>query len=726
MTYMGIVYSLPETTTLARPETLAQYLDHLSPDDQEALRCASGGSLAPWQSLAEETYAPLYFDDLFSLAQDLERRGAGELAARTYQSIVQHSDETGSINRRARLRLEVLAGHGPLGEQIETSFSQLAEQVTSPELLLGMGAGSLAYGLTRFGSTVLFRSAGLGGASLRWGSRAIGVAAEAGAFVSVSRGVQILRGDRPFHQWHNQWGNEWVHTLGMLLTLRTVGWGVRSLYGPGYIPQSSFDFGLARLGEKAAMGLGLFTYHYGEAMLASEQPSLPNLAAQTLAETLVFVGAGQLSKSLWGPRLRALETRMEQGARRWEIPRPLQVFSASSAWQPAGVPPQLGLGLVFMTGNGEPPGGRRPTGTPPRRIVTPQTGRRPDHPREFLNELNLLTYLRGAQVSLGRHLKTDHAYWTMREAGKLTGQQVVDLLNALPNMSEIPRGRLVHIAFESPSPGMEFQKLGKSFLYISRPVPTPAKRVPRTIEMQRQDLQEVARRMDAISRRDSSPSIPTVDPSKVPTDRPGGRRRITLVPGASQPPPSLQGIRFAYSQMDFQEILNRSKEFLRQTETLEIFSAIPARMREADLRVLSNYVMAFPEGTVLRVHEEAARKTYHFQRGPDRVNGTSKTWLPPLNTLQISTDSLLGLFQGLSYFRDRPLRETASLEVKWQGAWDPAPYEVRVRDHFNQWDRFRFLQANFEFSASSQAQGAPSPTRILQRGPSGLFSWRNP
>lgn len=741
MTYLNGENHPSIPLSLTGSQGLAQSLSKLSESEAETLRQLSGGSLEVWESLAQEGNSTLFFSDLYTYAQSLEESASPQLAMSTYQALAQSESAPQGIRDRAQHRLTLLDGGGSMGDQFELSASRLMDEVTAPELLIGMGVGSLTYGFSRFASAQTLHRLGMGSRTIRWGSRAMGLGAESAAFVSASHGVQVIRGHRPLNPFHHQFGSEWLHTLGMLATLRGVGWGIKGWYGSGATRLSGWHGSLAQVGHQTAMGLGLAAFHLGEAHFSGQELPLNRLISQTLAELLVFQGAGQLSRRLWGPRLTALEQRldgMSQGIERPQTLLPaLEGFSGPQWASAEGAIPHS----LMMASHGEGPGGKGERNAEMRLPLIPRgrKGRDPSFPQRFSSDALLLAHLRDAKNL--DVLLSDHAYWLLAEPGKLTAPQVRDLLNAYPRLPDIPRGRLVSLRFQDGTAAFEYQYVRNQFFTKRRntglrvrartstppesePPPDSGKR-PASRTPSSEDLRDVVRRMDAIAHRDTDPDMKAVGERRSPT---GARKRSRTLIGIPTPENMVadQGLRLIYSEGAFQAFLKRSKELFQSQDAVDVYLTLKKTMGERELRILTNYVSAYPEASILRIHEEASKKSYHLQQMSQGPKVFIRRWLPPSARQEIRTNNLLELFQHLSFYRDhRPDAMYSAINVWWSGSWDPQFHTRAISEHFNAQTRYHYRQVNFQFiDPQKPATVDPGQIMTLLRGTSGMYFWR--
>ncbi len=371
--------------------------------DQSSVRL--GVHEAEFRSLAQERNPEMFFAGLLNLGMRLEGSDRLELAAAVYAAIRDVGARQAvplRVFRGAQARLNVINGTGPSGARAEFLLRRLARESLEPTTLLGMGAASAAFRVTRLAllsrivasptSSLLTR--GLGARAVA-GIGAFGV--EAAVFPLATRLGNVALGrhlDWSPGQVGRELGSSFI-VLGALklgaVTANSVGAGLVSAPQHG-VPQIWWRPRIPALGrtlgpplQQAGMFGGILLGHRMEEAVGL-RPHLDGATTlvDSLALLLQFNIAGNLARQAFGQNFhrweRDLDARAELGARfanlSWRTPQGryqlLPAFGAAGLGRPAPFEmPQLSM----MASHSEGVGGAGSKGSPPSGLIPlPQLG----------------------------------------------------------------------------------------------------------------------------------------------------------------------------------------------------------------------------------------------------------------------------------------------------------------------------------------------------------------
>jgi hypothetical protein len=393
-------------------------------------------------SLTGETSPQVFYRDLLTLAREWDQRGEEFLAHQVFQGISLEPNIPHSIREEAQAHALAIRGEGPLAFRMERSASRFLEEVTAPELLVGMGAGSLGFGLGRAFGLRSLAGMGIRGSSAVISGRLLGLAAEATAFTLASRSVARWTG-------HSQEGvldnfaTHWASAALMMGSLRITGWGIQKILGPlspAASPLQSFGYVSAQQG---GMYLGLIGNAWASEKIGwvRERPWDAILAASA-AELLSFQVAGRLSRQMFHPTLGNLERALERDAMRVEERAQgtrdvTQGALAAAGWGAEGLIP-----MVFNMGsdNGGSSDGSGPKGPGPARprfqtltFETKNIGL-PGDPRRAETLVTIMRRIRDRELRFEEEILKEDFHFTiegafnLRDASSL--ENLVSLLNS--------------------------------------------------------------------------------------------------------------------------------------------------------------------------------------------------------------------------------------------------------------------------------------------------------
>lgn len=166
----------------------------------------------------------MFFSELLTFAERLEKQGKIQLAAELYQKIgqeVENGRNDPEIRRRAQERLGALAGSGIFGARFECLLERSLGETLRPDLLLAMAGGRAAFGLTRWASASLGRDFFSTAFRLKAAGHISAFLAETAAFTGVQRSAANLFGGSPVVS--GDLISNWGAGAAMLFGLRILG-----------------------------------------------------------------------------------------------------------------------------------------------------------------------------------------------------------------------------------------------------------------------------------------------------------------------------------------------------------------------------------------------------------------------------------------------------------------------------------------------------------------------
>lgn len=549
---------------------------------------------AALSNLDGESDNQLYFEDLLERGRELNRQGQRSLAMGVFDHLRLQENIPGEIRRTAQSEWEVERGTAPLGLRLERSLSGFLDQVTAPELLVGMGLAALGFSMGRIAGMQLARAGGWGPSSILWGGRLLGLATEAATFVGAGRltAIGLGRSKAPF--W-NGFGEDWLHAIGMVGALRAARGAVQAFYGygPSWLPSNRWQRWVYQsqqgLAELLTLGAVNSAYQYGA---IGRVPHAEYLITETLAQWAAFHGAGRISRQLWGPYLGGVEQRLI---------RETKALEAELATSPFPSP------IVLMAMAGEGPPGSKGRGTPPSR-PRQRPGRAQETPslgsmdiagtalRPFAmrSTQHLIGFLKAPAIRLPLRLEAEHLYFEIPSPKELEVDSLLQFLNGLDNLARIPGGRLLCVRFQDGSPTADLLKLGPAFqIRYRKPSPQPPssgpiRRASTPPEAQMAEMREVSRRMERI--RSSHP--------------PAAPKRLEVGPDKNQVPQVLENMR------ELSTIMVRLEQqgFRRANRPMVLlgYDITPDQLSQQTLGKISG----FPQNLFLEIWAPQIRKTF--------------------------------------------------------------------------------------------------------------------
>jgi len=298
------------------------------------LSIASGAAREELLSLARESDPALRSEGLLNFGVRQEQAGQLELAAAVFQSVTNLPG--GSLQARARGRLDAILGRGAFGNRAEYLLRNLAQEAADPSTLLALVAAGAVFRMTRL--TTLSRLASTSNPGIL--TRLLG----AGRLASVA-GFAL---EAPTFTLVGRLGNE---ALG-----RSQDWNLRSLardMASSYLVLGGLKFtgalggaaaarmeaspALANLLHQGSMFTGILLGHRLEAWVGLRSvPDRATTLTDSLALLLQFHVAGNLARGALGPHFATWEQGLDLQSRALEsAPLDFPFSSGLSGLQPA-------------------------------------------------------------------------------------------------------------------------------------------------------------------------------------------------------------------------------------------------------------------------------------------------------------------------------------------------------------------------------------------------------
>ncbi len=305
-----------------------------------------GPQRAIWKNLAEEKNSHLFTQDLYHLGRSYELLAQPELAKRIYFWLGRNEAKAPDTAGLARERSALLSGEGPWPQQLEMFFRHGVDEVTAPDLLLGMGAAGLGYGLGNGFGRSAANLLGLQGVAAHGFGSALAIGAEVTAFTLGQQGAAWALSSGPWPQ-SAEWGHHWISAammIGILRSCHGVGtWG--NFLRPGVSSH------VAMQGTQYA---GLWANAYLRRWVGWDpQASWAEISAEALGQWATFHVAGRLGRELFAPfQDQVKQSRKTKAIRSdegpvwaptvWSAPNGIDLggfyfaMKAKSAWSPEG------------------------------------------------------------------------------------------------------------------------------------------------------------------------------------------------------------------------------------------------------------------------------------------------------------------------------------------------------------------------------------------------------
>lgn len=268
-------------------------------------------------SLRQESDPELQLEGLLELGQELEQAGRDREAGEIYRLMVQGLPERNPFSERARQRVRILMGGGPLGLRLEHQARNFLDQVTDPAMLVGMGIGGLAF---RGGRLLTLRGlvgSGQTGLGVRIGATLGGLTAETLAFTASAKGIRTFMGHS--ERWDVEaLSHEWGATALVLGSLRLMGTPM------AYLARGRSFAGLY---HQAGMYGGIVLGHGLQAYAGfRDSQGWSALLSESLGTLVLFNAGGTLARNLFGRHLAPLEGILDQ--------RMAQMETSGRSWVP--------------------------------------------------------------------------------------------------------------------------------------------------------------------------------------------------------------------------------------------------------------------------------------------------------------------------------------------------------------------------------------------------------
>lgn len=259
-----------------------------------------------WQILRRETDAELRGEATLQWASRVSREGRDPAAAEAYAELLADPDASESQRRRARARMEILAGGGSWLDRFEHQAPHLTRELFSPASILAMAVGGGVFRMTRW--TMLGRLSALPAGVLTRGRAAtlaastLGFLAEAPAFTLSSQALRGQLGSSPLDE-------ELLRSYLSLGSLRVGGGLAQGLQG-------ALGWGANRLLRSAFAQSGMLGGIWMGG-LAEERLDLrpERRSADRLFDSLItwahFNVGGRIAQEVMGSQFRAWESRLD-------------------------------------------------------------------------------------------------------------------------------------------------------------------------------------------------------------------------------------------------------------------------------------------------------------------------------------------------------------------------------------------------------------------------------
>ncbi len=728
------------------------------------LQRQAGNHLNEFLSLSRETDPELFYEGLYNLGVRLEQSGQVGGAASVYSVLASGNGEAenrgngesenrrnGELNpspiprftvspvlqRHAQERLNALRGEGSVGLRLEVLGRSFARQAMAPAPLIGMGVAGLAFrGMNLFAATRLANlSAGLltRGPGLRLLSGLAGFAAEVPAFTLTGRAVDRLLT-----------GNVGAQCTGPeALGGRTQGpplleemasaalvLGSLKLFGLGFgqlgnrIGVRGSEFGVGAL-QQAGMLTGIMAGHGLEVAFGlRERQNASNFLAESLVTLAQFNVAGRLSHSVFGERYARLQQSLAMQAEvvgrvrssefppeadqpmaegvRSRIQRIIEQMRDRLNGPPLAYPDTLRDGRSYMVGQGE--GGQNPPGGGNRRHTQPfaQAFLDPSRsPHQIEGPLQLIRRILDPSLKFREMFLAEHVTFHVRTREGFDPKRVVDVLNRLSWLNEIPRGRKLTILFEDKSHPVTIIKLGLTFIekHSSPPpppptrnlTPPPARRVdtPSVVSgaepyegfRSLSELATVAQRMERISARPPSPVPPAgrKPPSTIPP--------MPLVPAITEKP---EGVPWALNNFfvvrtpqDLQDKITEAVNPTTLALRTEVMWEFVRPLQPSELHAVQSRLSSLREGRSFFLHDRAGRKTVRFSQANQRVWVDLELWRPPATFTPLHAEDLMDLLRQLVFLNTQPAGSLKGLSVEVRGPWKISEHTEMLGNSLN-------------------------------------------
>jgi hypothetical protein len=251
------------------------------------------------------------------------------LAAEVYRVLSSAEGVPAPLRREAGERLAVLGGGGGFTQGLLYAGEHLLDTVVDISMLAGMGAGSMAYRLGRFGTLWPVVGAGRAGWMVRVLGSAVGVGTESLAFTAAAKGVRTLQGlpeDWSLPTLEREFVGMGL-VLGSLRIAGTLASGVgRALHGGELLSQRACPSLSGRRAQallpfyrQGGMYAGIVLGHGLQGVFQLPgAPDLGHLWTHSLLTLVHFNLGGWFAKKVLGEGFARLEQRLDQKIRRLE------------------------------------------------------------------------------------------------------------------------------------------------------------------------------------------------------------------------------------------------------------------------------------------------------------------------------------------------------------------------------------------------------------------------
>lgn len=513
------------------------------------------------------------------------------------------------------------------------ALHKIFREATSPTVFLGIGLGQLGWGAGRYLGVKGARTLGVSGGRSLWAGRAIGLAAEAGAWTALGVGGR----SRP------PWAAEWLATGTTVASLRSVS----ALLAGKHPLALALGAYVALAGSQAFLGKTLF----------HENRSLGQIMESSLAFMLGLHLAAPLTRVLYGSALaqmdlalsgKTLEVQNSVGKHRGGAGG---ISPQSQNWAyvlPKVSSPRTPWLLHMAKGPPESPFRPLPISSAPTSGPRPKGGRGTlADPYPVADVPALKAYVRDpAQDFFGRIGRDrDHFYFIFPSGEKFPLLEVMEFFNRLEFSESPPRGRLIQVQFEDGSRRLDFIFTGKDFRVGKTGPSTPVL---------------------------GSMGIVTPPGTKAEFAGPPLRpRRIPPTPPESPGAMAKGSLPMVFDLLREIRVLTATFQAARGPKSIELFLNSKNALESGELTGLREVMKGAPEGSQLLLHDPRGRRSYALDRKGNEVKGDVHFWERPQDPLQLKVRNLLEVFQQLSFSRELRPRPDTSLRVEFGSRWRP-------------------------------------------------------
>lgn len=553
-----------------------------------------------------------------------------------------------------------------------STVHHLLNEWTTPEMILGMGLGHVAWGSGRLLGCRLFTWAGIEGRAALWAGRTGGIFAEGGAWTAAGQLGRTLRTGQSMDV---DLKREWLSTATLAASLRSAQ-GLFAGTGP--------------------LGLALATY--GAVVLSDRALGLSGVSeaktwSQTFLQSLVLFGgfhvSGLLAGRVWGSSLARMDRAFDAKIRQIQNSRsdsggPFAADPLGEGFLPrplAGLPAKpLDRSTRPFAMASDPKAespGRYRSPLPPSSVEKPLGGMGTrENPWRVEDMTHLIESVTHPDAYFQFRILKEDVYFFLASIKGFSSNEIHSRLNGLGYLAQIKDGIKTQVRFENHNPKFEYIKFGKGFVLregsTSAPPQAEMEHVPskpsrysdtaRTLEKVRNQMDVVAARRSPLPTRPSSaPQMPAVHPSTQISTSPS-----TPTAKGSQPP--LKMVETMEGLANYILALNQNGSGavsgdifvnrLKPLETEELFRANEVAKKLA-------------AGSRIGIHDPQRHRSFNFTKMSLKIQGEYIPWEPPRDFDRFTARDLLEVLQKLSFLRGYSDPRKGLVIVDIRGRWRP-------------------------------------------------------